>query len=54
MSELFHECGIAAIYHLPGQGESPLAPRKGGGEAISRLMPRLLLEIQNRGNWQRG
>jgi len=54
MSELFHECGIAAIYHLPGQGESPLAPRKGGGEAISRLMPRLLLEIQNRGQLAAG
>lgn len=54
MSELFHECGIAAIYHLPGQGESPLAPTKGGGEAVSRLMPRLLLEIQNRGQLAAG
>lgn len=54
MADLFHECGIAAIYHLPGQGESPLAPNKGGGEAVSRLMPRLLLEIQNRGQLAAG
>jgi len=54
MSELFHEGGVAAIYQLPGGDESPLAPTKGGGEAISRLMPRLLLEIQNRGQLAAG
>lgn len=54
MSDLFHECGIAAIYHLPGPADSPLAPDKGGGDAVSRLMPRLLLEIQNRGQLAAG
>lgn len=54
MSDLFHECGVAAIYHLPNQGISPLVPAKGGAAAISRLMPRLLLEIQNRGQLAAG
>ncbi|MFO1019492.1 MAG: amidophosphoribosyltransferase [Planctomycetales bacterium] len=53
MAELHHECGIAAIYHLPNRGESPLAPAQGGQE-VSRLIPRLLLEIQNRGQLAAG
>ena len=48
MSELHHECGVAAIYHLPGRTPSPLCPAE-GPEQISRLMPRMLLDIQNRG-----
>ncbi len=48
MSELHEECGVAAIYHLPGRGVSPLCPEQ-GPEEISRLMPRMLLDIQNRG-----
>ena len=42
MSELFHECGVAAIYHLPGREPSPLCPEQGPGE-VSRLIPRMLL-----------
>lgn len=53
MSELHHECGIAAIYHLPGQETSPLCPPQ-GPEEVSRLMPRLLLDIQNRGQLSAG
>lgn len=53
MSELEHECGIAAIYHLPGGEPSPLAPAHGPLEA-SRLIPRMLLDIQNRGQLSAG
>ena len=48
MSELHDECGVAAVYHLPGRGESPLCTRQ-GPEHVSRLMPRMLLDVQNRG-----
>lgn len=47
-----HECGIAAVYHLPGRTSS-LCPPQGPGEA-SRLMPRMLLDIQNRGQLSTG
>src|SRR5262245_24891831 len=48
MDYLHHECGIAALYHLPGAGVSRLATPS-GPERVSRLMPRLLLDLQNRG-----
>src|SRR6202790_5091004 len=53
MDELHHECGIAAIYHLPGGGTSRLAPLA-GSEHVSRLMPRMLLDLQNRGQLAAG
>ena len=53
MSELHHECGVAAIYHLPGREVSPLCPEQ-GPEEVSRLMPRMLLDIQNRGQLSAG
>ncbi len=53
MNEIRDECGVAAIFHLPGQGISPLCPRQGPSE-ISRLMPRMLLDIQNRGQLSAG
>jgi amidophosphoribosyltransferase len=53
MDELHHECGIAALYHLPGLQVSPLAPLQ-GAEQTSRLMPRLLLDLQNRGQLAAG
>ncbi|MBM4001932.1 MAG: amidophosphoribosyltransferase [Planctomycetes bacterium] len=53
MSDLHHECGIAAIYHLPGGAVSPLCPEQ-GPEQISRLMPRMLQDIQNRGQLAAG
>jgi amidophosphoribosyltransferase len=53
MSELYHECGIAAIYHLSSREPSPLAPQA-GPEQVSRLMPRILLDLQNRGQLAAG
>ena len=55
MSDLQHECGLAAIYHLPvPEAEtSPLCPSQGQEEA-SRLLPRMLLDIQNRGQLSAG
>lgn len=52
MSKPRHECGIAAVYHLPGP-TSPLCPSQGPAEA-SRLLPRMLLDIQNRGQLSAG
>ena len=52
MSDLHHECGIAAVYHLPGDLH-PLCP-EGGIDEISRLVPRMLLDIQNRGQLAAG
>ncbi len=61
MSELRDECGVAAIYHLPhgknsdeyADGASALCPPQGAKE-VSRLMPRMLLDIQNRGQLSAG
>ncbi|MCD4726304.1 MAG: amidophosphoribosyltransferase, partial [Pirellulales bacterium] len=53
MSNLHEECGVAAIYHLPDRGVSPLCPEQ-GPEETSRLMPRMLLDIQNRGQLAAG
>lgn len=53
MSELKHECGIAAIYHFPDTEPSRLAPQA-GPEQVSRLMPRMLLDLQNRGQLAAG
>jgi amidophosphoribosyltransferase len=53
MSELHHECGIAAIYHLPSPAPSRLAPLA-GPEQVSRLMPRMLLDLQTRGQLAAG
>lgn len=53
MSDLHHECGIAAIYHLPSRDVSPFCPEQGPHE-VSRLIPRMLLDIQNRGQLSAG
>lgn len=53
MSELHHECGVAAIYHLPSAQPSPLCPPQGPDE-VTRLIPRMLLDIQNRGQLAAG
>ncbi|MGL6226778.1 MAG: amidophosphoribosyltransferase [Thermoguttaceae bacterium] len=47
------ECGVIAIYHLPGDSTSPLCPPQ-GPEEISRLVPRMLLDLQNRGQHSTG
>ncbi len=46
--ELQEECGVVAIYHLPTSKPSPLCPTQGPNE-VSRLIPRMLLDLQNRG-----
>jgi amidophosphoribosyltransferase len=53
MGELRHECGIAAIYHLESARPSPLAPAA-GPDQVSRLIPRMLLDLQNRGQLAAG
>src|SRR3712207_5151636 len=53
MQELQHECGIAAIYHFASDTPSKLVPAE-GAEQVSRLMPRMLLDLQNRGQLAAG
>src|SRR4029077_10583406 len=53
MAELHHECGIVAVYHLPDRGTSPLLPVADPDQA-SRLVPRMLLDVQNRGQLAAG
>ena len=54
MAELFHECGLAAVYHLPGDETSPLLPKGSEIDATTRLLPRMLLDMQNRGQLAAG
>jgi amidophosphoribosyltransferase len=53
MSELHHECGVAGIYFLEGRGEHSLLPSEQRRE-VSRLIPRMLLDLQNRGQLAAG
>jgi amidophosphoribosyltransferase len=53
MSDLHHECGLAAVYHLAGDAVSPICPPQGPDE-ISRLVPRILQDVQNRGQLSAG
>lgn len=53
MGEINHECGVAAIYHLADREPSPLCPEQ-GPDQVSRLLPRMLLDIQNRGQLAAG
>jgi amidophosphoribosyltransferase len=53
MDELQHECGVAAIYHFDSREPSQLAPAQ-GADQVSRLMPRMLLDLQNRGQLAAG
>jgi amidophosphoribosyltransferase len=53
MSEIHDECGVCAVYHLAGDFVSPLAPAQ-GADQVSRLMPRMLLDVQNRGQLSAG
>ncbi len=48
-----HNCGVAAIYHLPSEKPSRLAP-VAGADQVSRLIPRMLLDLQNRGQLAAG
>ena len=53
MDDLQHECGVAALYHLPGAKVSPLVP-DGDPRNVTRLMPRMLIDLQNRGQLAAG
>ena len=53
MSELHHECGVAAVYHYNQETTSPLAQSVGRGR-VSWMIPRMLLDIQNRGQLAAG
>ncbi len=53
MSELHHECGVAAIYHLPGSQTSALCPTDDPND-IAKLIPRMLQDMQNRGQLSAG
>ncbi|MCA9047447.1 MAG: class II glutamine amidotransferase [Planctomycetaceae bacterium] len=53
MDELFHECGIAAVYHLPSHEPSALVPDRDPGQT-TRLIPGMLLDMQNRGQLAAG
>jgi amidophosphoribosyltransferase len=52
MDELRHECGIAALYHSGGSHKSKVW--SGDPDEVSRLMPRMLLDLQNRGQLAAG
>ena len=54
MGELNHECGVAAVYHALGGAVSRLAPVPGNVNSVSRLIPRMLLDMQNRGQLAAG
>ena len=53
MDELQHECGIAAVYHFASDNGSPLVPDEKRSQA-SRLIPGMLLDMQNRGQLAAG
>ncbi len=52
--ELFHECGVAAVYHSANHPVSRLAPIPGDINSVARLIPRMLLDMQNRGQLAAG
>jgi amidophosphoribosyltransferase len=53
MDELKHECGIAAVYHFGADSVSPLIPGDDRTQT-SRLVPGMLLDMQNRGQLAAG
>jgi amidophosphoribosyltransferase len=53
MDELKHECGVAALYYLPGRTDRS-SVWSGDPDQLSRHMPRLLLDLQNRGQLAAG
>ncbi len=52
MDELKHECGVAAIYDLGN--DQPSSIFKGDPDQVGRHMPRMLLDLQNRGQLAAG
>lgn len=54
MGELHHECGVAAVFHAQDRSVSKLAPISGEINSVARLIPRMLLDMQNRGQLAAG
>ncbi len=54
MGELHHECGVAAVFHAQSHSVSRLAPIAGDVNSVARLVPRMLLDMQNRGQLAAG
>ncbi len=54
MGELFHECGVAAIYHAPGTSNAKPLASLDHVKSPARLIPRMLLDMQNRGQLAAG
>jgi amidophosphoribosyltransferase len=54
MSELQHECAVAAVYHAAGRSVSSLTPNPGDANSVALLVPRMLLDMQNRGQLAAG
>jgi amidophosphoribosyltransferase len=53
--ELHHECGVAALYRLDAPlGRSGPASRAAAGGDVARLIPPILLDLQNRGQLAAG
>lgn len=52
--EIHHECGVAAVYHAAGRGVSRLLPIPNVRDSVTRLIPRMLLDMQNRGQLAAG
>jgi amidophosphoribosyltransferase len=53
MDELHHECGVAALYYLPRRNDRS-SVWTGDPNQLSRRMPRMLLDLQNRGQLAAG
>jgi amidophosphoribosyltransferase len=53
MDELHHECGVAALYYLPRRADRSTV-WTGDPDQLSRRMPRMLLDLQNRGQLAAG
>lgn len=54
MAELHHECGIAAVYLRPTDGSTRLPNGLKNPDQVARMVPRMLLDMQNRGQLAAG
>ena len=54
MGELYHECGVAAVYLAEGHPAESSSPIVKGQRSVARLVPRMLLDMQNRGQLAAG
>ncbi|MDA0746589.1 MAG: class II glutamine amidotransferase, partial [bacterium] len=52
--EIYHECGVAALYWLDTLPEGQTGEKPGPPENVTTLMPGMLLDLQNRGQLAAG